>query len=106
MKGKFLQGHASIGTSGATIGSENQAGLPNIKGGPTSYIAFRTGSGVYPTVTAGAFYFTAVSTGSFAGSSSWGIGQLAFDASKSNAIYGKSTTVQPPAVTCNFIIKY
>lgn len=29
-----------------------------------------------------------------------------FDASKSNAIYGKSTTVQPPAVTVVWIIKY
>lgn len=31
---------------------------------------------------------------------------LNFDASKSNAIYGNSTTVQPPAVTMRYIIKY
>ena len=31
---------------------------------------------------------------------------LNFDASKSNAIYGKSNTVQPPAVTMRYIIKY
>ena len=105
LRQRFLEGHFAMGNNGIVMGYLD-AGLPNIKGGPTSYIAFRTGSGVYPTVTAGAFYFHSVSTGSFAGSSSWGIGQLAFDASKSNAIYGKSTTVQPPAVTCNFIIKY
>ena len=29
-----------------------------------------------------------------------------FDASKSNVIYGKSNTVQPPAVTMRYIIKY
>ena len=29
-----------------------------------------------------------------------------FDASKSNSIYGNSTTVQPPAVTMRFYIKY
>lgn len=28
------------------------------------------------------------------------------DASKSNAIYGNSATVQPPSVTANFLIKY
>ena len=31
---------------------------------------------------------------------------LNFDASKSNAIYGASDTVQPPAVTMRYIIKY
>lgn len=30
---------------------------------------------------------------------------LKFDASKSNSIYGKSKTVQPPACTVNYIIK-
>jgi hypothetical protein len=33
-------------------------------------------------------------------------GQARFDASKSNAIYGASSTVQPPAVTMRYIIKY
>lgn len=33
-------------------------------------------------------------------------GQARFDASKSNVIYGKSNTVQPPAVTMRYIIKY
>lgn len=31
---------------------------------------------------------------------------IGFDASRSNAIYGKANTVQPPAVTVRFIIKY
>lgn len=31
---------------------------------------------------------------------------LKFDASKSNSIYGASSTVQPPAVTMRYIIKY
>ena len=29
-----------------------------------------------------------------------------FDASKSNSIYGASSTVQPPALTMHYIIKY
>lgn len=33
-------------------------------------------------------------------------GQVSFKASKFNAIYGKSNTVQPPAVTMRYIIKY
>ena len=32
--------------------------------------------------------------------------QIYFDASKSNSIYGNSTTVQPPALTMRYIIKY
>lgn len=31
---------------------------------------------------------------------------IAFDASKSNPIYGNSTTVQPPALCVNVCIKY
>lgn len=39
-------------------------------------------------------------------SSKYPLDSLYFDASKSNAIYGKSSTVQPPAVTMRYIIKY
>lgn len=31
---------------------------------------------------------------------------ISFNASKSNAIYGTSVTVQPPALTTNYVIKY
>ena len=31
---------------------------------------------------------------------------LTFNASKSNTIYGRSSTVQPPALTMRYIIKY
>lgn len=31
---------------------------------------------------------------------------LQFDASRSNAIYGNSDTVQPPALTMQYLIKY
>ena len=33
-------------------------------------------------------------------------GNFLFDASKSNSIYGASSTVQPPALTVQFIVKY
>lgn len=31
---------------------------------------------------------------------------ITFDASRSSTIYGNSYTVQPPAITANFLIKY
>ena len=31
---------------------------------------------------------------------------VGFDASRCNQIYGKSSTVQPPAIVTNFLIKY
>lgn len=33
-------------------------------------------------------------------------GNITFNASKSNAIYGNSNTVQPPALAAKFLIKY
>ena len=36
---------------------------------------------------------------------SWGYSYFTIDASRSNQIYGKSNTVQPPATTMNFYIK-
>ena len=85
---KFVQGSDISGT-------EKEAGLPNITGTGIAY----EGS-ITPT---GAFYHQ-------------GIGQcpsnaysdrriLRFDASRSNAIYGNSDTVQPPALTMVYIIK-
>ena len=85
---KFVQGSDISGT-------EKEAGLPNITGTGIAY----EGS-ITPT---GAFYYQ-------------GSGQcptnvyadrrvLRFDASLSNAIYGNSDTVQPPALTMVYIIK-
>lgn len=85
---KFVQGSDISGT-------EKEAGLPNITG---TGLAFE--GSITPT---GAFY-------------NQGSGQcptnvyadrkvLRFDASRSNAIYGNSDTVQPPALTMVYIIK-
>ena len=40
------------------------------------------------------------------GNSNISTGGYIFKASRSNSIYGNSTTVQPPAVVMNYIIKY
>lgn len=99
LNNNFIQGSATAGTSKA-------AGLPNITGGFSS-VKLESNAG------------TLISfSGAFAASGSGGMGissggggsgyykSTTFNASKSNAIYGKSTTVQPPAVTMRIYIKY
>ena len=78
-------------------GTSIAAGLPNITGQVTSDDKdYYWGAG---TTASGAFV-NAHNGGSRIGTTSWsgtrGNG-FTFDASRSNAIYGKSTTVQPPA---------
>ena len=107
---KFVEGSATAGTV-------KSAGLPNIKG----YISFRTLASidnnlimgkqdVFPPT--GPFYKTTKSwSGAHSGLSVSGYNpyemeQLNMDASYSNSIYGNSTTVQPPALTMRYIIKY
>lgn len=93
---RFLQGSSTSGTV-------KDAGLPNITGTMRlwQYPGWESQS-------------TGAISSSLTGSSS-GIGggnyvlkdsKMAFDASYSNSIYGNSSTVQPPALTCLICIKY
>ena len=84
-----------------------EAGLPNITGNEWTDGAGRIGmpnnerrSSLYYSATDGA------SNMSFYGSPAATYGTLRFDASISNPIYGRSTTVQPPALTMIAQIKY
>lgn len=78
-------------------GTKLEAGLPNITGNV---------SGLYGEISdalaKGALY--AISGSTKANSDPWEniFGQLGFDASRSNSIYGRSDTVQPPAY-CMYI---
>ena len=98
---KFIEGSATAGTV-------KTAGLPNIEGGTNSAIcvvktdktAGETWSG---SIGVGASFNSTVEQNA---SSTRGYQMMKFDASKSNAIYGNSTTVQPPALTMCYIIKY
>ena len=89
---KFIQGSTISGT-------EKEAGLPNITG------TFYHDPNVKLSLS-GAFSYTG---GSFINlqndAANKNSGHVSFDASKSNPIYGKSTTVQPPALTMVYIIK-
>ena len=97
---KFIQGSGTVGTVKA-------AGLPNITGG-----LFRSGA-------AGTTGLFDNANGSFSGNASRRyavnntnaqydgmISTISFDASRSSSVYGNSTTVQPPALTMRYIIKY
>lgn len=93
---KFIQGSGTAGTTKA-------AGLPEIygvAGDGTSWNMFLNQEG--------AFYSTYANPGGGGASySSDGTRKnLLFMASKYNAIYGASSTVQPPAVTMRYYIKY
>ena len=90
---KFIQGSG-------TAGSVKSAGLPNITGSYVSISDSRkyTVSGALYKGDSGAYRYN--TAGAYDG---YGIG---FDASKSNSIYGNSTTVQPPALTMRMYIKY
>lgn len=76
-------------------GTTIAAGLPNI----TSEIKGTAGYGAIQCSTPS---FSGAISGTYQGNAAWsgstnGCYNIKFDASKSNSIYGKSTTVQPPA---------
>lgn len=92
--GRFLEGDGTPGTL-------KEPGLPNITGTDSKQWSWAGNS-----TKAGAFV---PRSGKTAGGTPSGSSKTAFfdfDASKSNAIYGASDTVQPSALTVKFIIKY
>lgn len=102
---KFIQGSNTVGTV-------KNAGLPNITGTLSTYNGtilslFNHVTGCFtrdnPKDSSLMYDTLPENTSQYAADyCSGGI----FDASKSNAIYGNSNTVQPPAVTMHYIIKY
>lgn len=84
-----------------TLGDLTQAGLPNITG-RTNYDSSNglLYSGV---ITSGAIYQGQSRSGRLSGASGTGY-DLAFDASRSNSIYGNSTTVQPQSIKVLYYI--
>lgn len=91
---KFIEGTES------SVGQTLNAGLPNIKGSWNH----SSGYGSY-TVNNGAIENTSSYSPISGSGTGWANEQISFDASRSSDIYGKSNTVQPPAVKMLFIIK-
>ena len=95
-RGRFLEG------ANGNLGNRIEAGLPNITGdfgAQGSVDVANLGTGAFRVTKTGKI------DAGFSGSSNYSL-QQSFDASRSNSIYGKSSTVQPPAVCVNYIIKY
>ena len=76
------------------------AGLPNITGHVDGYMNMKTTWSVNNAIT-----IDNISTG-YGGNEDGYYHALYFDASKSNSIYGNSTTVQPLSLTAIYAIKY
>ena len=90
---KFIQGSGTAGTSKA-------AGLPNITGNlGGNYLDWCSNltNGAFQVVSGGPCSSETGATDRY---------KVNFNASRSSAIYGKSSTVQPPALTMRFYIKY
>lgn len=100
----FLQG------SNNNVGTTIAAGLPNIEGTtPFNSMGCEwnwSDVNGFNSSFSGAFYSGSSQSGGGATASGRVKWRLYMDASRSNSIYGKSNTVQPPAVTVNFCIKY
>ena len=86
----------------ATAGTYKAAGLPNITGqaGGATCEGFNAGA-----ANSALYAIKVLTTGRAAGGGG-GIVDILLNASRSNSIYGNSTTVQPPALTMLPIIKY
>ena len=103
---KFIQGSTISGT-------EKEAGLPNIEGSITktttgtgdNFLADNTASGLSINGALSIKQYKTVKSMANGEESYSSPASIDFDASKSNAIYGNSDTVQPPALTMVYIIK-
>lgn len=101
---KFIEGSATAGTV-------KQAGLPNITGsidassGPSSHQAFGETNKEYVRESGALAGIYKRQSGAEDINSDTSLCGITIDASKSNAIYGASETVQPPALTMRYIIK-
>ena len=99
LQGRFLQG------ANGNLGTKKEAGLPNIVG---DFEAQSTGSKSVGSNSRSSPLFKVAKVGSIdSGTSQTSDYQnvVTFDASQVNSIYGKSDTVQPPAISVNYIIR-
>ena len=96
---KFIEGSSTAGTV-------KSAGLPNI----TGYFTIRSlesGTNILVGASGSLTKTDGASTASVAnGTGNQAFSRADFNASLSSSVYGNSTTVQPPALTMRYIIKY
>ena len=99
LRGEFLRG---TGNTGGSVGQHQGDGLPNITGYQNTWVDIGRGDGV------GAFYRVDDGTDYVGTNTASGTryNRLAFDASRSNKIYGAATEVRPKNTSVLYIIKY
>lgn len=83
------------------VGTVLEAGLPNI----TGTMSNSSLKGVVESVSGAFFVTSATNQGVTPSSSESGRNNVGFDASKSNSIYGKSTTVQPQSICRLWVVQ-
>lgn len=96
---RFIQGSATAGTQKA-------AGLPNITGNVSYGGAVGLLYSSSSDSASGSFYPNLQKTGGTLSTTSGSSYSFGIDASRSSFIYGNSSTVQPPALTMRYIIKF
>ena len=101
LRDKFVQG------ANGNLGTSKAAGLPNITG-ETRYISEGCVWSKQPSGAFDAYYADTskeINNVELSANKNYGY-YFKFDASRSNAIYGKSNTVQPPSICLTHIIKH
>lgn len=99
---KFIQG-------GGTAGTVKSAGLPELEGQSNSRVGslmINEQAGVFANSEQVGEYDSGLQSGGAFQGATLGRAYLRFKASLGNAIYGASSTVQPPALTMRYYIKY
>ena len=95
------------GGNSSSVGTVKDAGLPNITGDFIIRLHANANLAIWNTY--GSFTSSTYNQSSQSipkDATLQNMQQISFNASKSNSIYGKSTTVQPPAIVVQVIIKY
>ena len=96
MNGRFIEGTTSM----SEVGKYVEAGLPNISGRFNNGYAYSAG----PDVT-GAFSASEATVQHGFGPNFYNLTKIEISASRSSAAYGKSSGVQPPAISALVLIK-
>lgn len=100
---KFIEGSSTAGTV-------KSAGLPNIEGSVTTTVPTNSASGSEGDELGTGAIYAKLTGNTWKDQTSSGTerkkANLYVNASLSSSIYGNSTTVQPPALTMRYIIKY
>lgn len=99
LQGRFLQG------ANGNLGTVKEAGLPNITGRLGSINRSGQNYNTPPNTCNGAFEMEGSSASGTAGDNPSAGMSFNMNASRCSSIYGKSDTVQPPAISVNYIIR-